>query len=219
MQDAMRRGILERAEIKALAKLRFKAHYWPMVAAAVIPALVVLLLGATYVGWLAAFAAGPVLQVHAALFFLLCWRGERPQVASLFQNFFDGFGRKLGGMLWAELKAFLWSLLFVIPGIVKALAYSMTPYILAEYPGVSAMDASVLSERITQGYKGDVFVMALSFIGWMLLSAFTFGVVHILYTGPYMNTAMAGLYEELMQNALQEGRITREMLDGSPPVL
>ena len=81
------------------------------------------------------------------------------------------------------------------------------------------MDASVLSERITQGYKGDVFVMGLSFIGWMLLSAFTFGVVHILYTGPYMNTAMAGLYEELMQNALQEGRITREMLDGSPPVL
>ena len=95
----------------------------------------------------------------------------------------------------------------------------MVPYILAEHPELSANEVITRSRKMMNGNKWQAFKLDLSFIGWILLSAFTFGVVHILYTGPYMNTALAGLYEELMQNALQEGRITREMLDGSPPVL
>lgn len=61
----------------------------------------------------------------------------------------------------------------------------------------------------------EIFVMALSFLGWILLSGLTFGLLQIFYVGPYMETSMAGLCDELIQNALQEGRITREMLDGT----
>ena len=164
---------------------------------------------------LALIIASQILSVMTAGYFLDYWRGLNPPFESFFQNISERFGTKLSGMLWMELKVFLWSLLFVIPGIVKAIAYSVTPYLLARYPGIKALTASELSDRITKGYKMEIFVMALSFFGWVLLSGLTFGLLQIFYVGPYMETSMAGLGDELIQNALQEGRITQEMLDGT----
>jgi uncharacterized membrane protein len=88
----------------------------------------------------------------------------------------------------------------------------MTPYILAESKNVKATDALKLSMRMTQGYKGEIFVMCLSFIGWAILSAITCGLLQFLYTGPYMELSFAGLYNELRQNAVQKGVVTEAEL-------
>lgn len=114
----------------------------------------------------------------------------------------------VGGMLWMALFTFLWTLLFIVPGIIKALAYFMTPYILADCPDVTATDALKLSMRMTSGHKGKVFVMGLSFIGWGILTALTGGILGIFYTGPYINTSFAGLYHELKQEALAKGVVS-----------
>ena len=71
-----------------------------------------------------------------------------------------------------------------------------------------------MSSKMTNGYKMEIFVMELSFLGWMILSGLSFGLLYVFYVGPYMGTSMAGLCEELIHNALQEGRITQDMLDG-----
>ena len=118
--------------------------------------------------------------------------------------------RKLGGMLWMELWTFLWSLLFVIPGIVKALSYSMTPYILADCPNVTATDALKLSMRITEGHKWELFVAGLSFIGWLLLSALTLYILAVVHVGPYMATTFAGYYIELRNEAFSKGVVRPE---------
>jgi uncharacterized membrane protein len=100
----------------------------------------------------------------------------------------------------------------VIPGIVKAFAYSMTPFILADSPNVRATDAIKLSMRMTQGHKGGIFVMCLSFLGWAILSALTCGILQILYVGPYVSTSFAGLYVDLKAKALSSGIIKPEEL-------
>lgn len=212
MSDVFRRGIMDRAEIKSIARLRFSENRWPMIGVCVIVPLIMTAVVAIPVLGLAGLLVSPLLSVMMAGFFLDCWRGEQPPMERLFQGAIDRMGTKLGGILWMELKVFLWTMLLVVPGIVKAYAYSLTPYLLARYPNVGAMEASELSDRITSGYKMEIFVMSLSFLGWILLSGFTFGLLAVFYVAPYMNTSMAGLCDELVQNALQEGRITPEML-------
>ena len=120
------------------------------------------------------------------------------------------FWRKAGGMLWMALLVFLWSLLLIVPGIVKAYAYSMTPYILADCPEVTADRALELSMRMTKGHKGKLFIMHWSFIGWMLLSALTLYILLIVHVAPYIQATMAGYYEELRKEALSKGIIKPE---------
>ena len=106
-------------------------------------------------------------------------------------------------------------LVLSIPGIIKGLAYSMTPYILADCPNVTARDALKLSMRMTAGYKGKLFVLGLSFIGWALLSAITFYILLIVYTGPYMYATFSGFYLELKEQAIATGVIEASELGAS----
>jgi len=159
----------------------------------------------------------PVTVGHNA-FSLAIYRGQTATVGeTMFRTGFSNYGRHIGGMLWMELFLFLWSLLFVIPGIIKYYSYFMTPYILADCPNVPATEALKLSMRMTYGYKGDIFVMQLSFIGWWLLSALTFGILGIVYVGPYYTASMAGMYDALKGRALADGVVSAEELDGLVP--
>jgi hypothetical protein len=95
-----------------------------------------------------------------------------------------------------SLYVFLWSLLFVIPGIIKGYAYSMTPYILADSPGMSASDALRLSEQMMNGHKMELFVQELSFIGWYFLGMLAFGIgVYLVH--PYKDATEAQFYMTL----------------------
>ena len=148
------------------------------------------------------------LSVNANGIFIKVFLCEPARVGELLSNFQFNYLRKIGGMLWMGLLTLLWSLLLVIPGIVKGLSYSMTPYILADCPNVTATEALKLSMRMTDGHKMELFILGLSFIGWFLLSTFTFGILAIVFVNPYIATSLAGYYVELKQKALATGVIS-----------
>lgn len=154
----------------------------------------------------------PPLTVGYASYVTDIYRGNKGSIGDMFNKGFKNFWRNVGGILWMQLFTLLWTLLFIVPGIIKAIAYSMTPYILADSKNVSPKNALKASMKMTNGYKGDIFVMCLSFIGWGILTAMTCGILAIFYTGPYISTSFAGQYCELKQNALDKGIVTNEEL-------
>ena len=109
---------------------------------------------------------------------------------------FNHYGRWLGASLLVALFVFLWSLLLVIPGIVKAYSYAMTPYILHDNPEMGVSDSLRRSQQMMKGFKTKLFLLDLSFIGWLLLGFITFGI-GLLWVCPYMATARAKFYEVL----------------------
>lgn len=109
---------------------------------------------------------------------------------------FSNYWRKVGGMVLMTILIFLWSLLLVIPGIIKSFSYSMTPFILDEFPELSPSEAIHRSRMMMKGHKFDLFWLYLSFIGWGILCLFTFGI-GFLWLVPYMQTAEAAFYEEV----------------------
>lgn len=110
---------------------------------------------------------------------------------------FAGYGSKVLAMFLKDLFIFLWTCLFIIPGIIKSYSYRMVPYILADDPDISAMDAITKSREMMNGNKMRAFCLDLSFIGWILLSIVTCGILAVFYVGPYMASTQGALYEEL----------------------
>ena len=109
---------------------------------------------------------------------------------------FDDFWSAFKVNFLVGLFTFLWSLLFVIPGIIKSYSYSMSMYILAENQGKAALECINESKLMTNGYKMDLFVLSLSFIGWALLGVITFGIAFI-WVIPYINATYANAYNSL----------------------
>ncbi|MCL2222998.1 MAG: DUF975 family protein [Oscillospiraceae bacterium] len=105
-----------------------------------------------------------------------------------------------------------------IAATVKWTAYCMQPYILAAHPNVTATNALKLSKRMTKGYRGKIFVMWLSFLGWHILNIFTLGILGIFYVVPYMRTVSAGYFVELRNTAIANGTINPAEFDGFVPL-
>ena len=125
-----------------------------------------------------------------------------------FQNIFFPFseGRYIKSvvtLLLRDIYILLWSLLFIIPGIIKGFSYFMVPYILAENPNISRERAFEISKKATSGEKWRMFVFDLSFIGWYLLGALCFGV-GVFFVLPYHFAAKAELYGALRFKAVRE---------------
>ena len=91
----------------------------------------------------------------------------------------------------------LWSLLFIIPGIVKGYEYMMIPYLLAENPDMSREETFAKSKAMTTGNKWDAFVLDLSFLGWLILGSITFNILNVFYVYPYQYLTRAELYRTL----------------------
>ena len=106
---------------------------------------------------------------------------------------FDDFWSAFKVALLVGVYTFLWSLLFVIPGIVKSFSYSMSLYILAENKGKSANECIKESMQMTDGHKMELFILGLSFIGWGLLVSLTFGIAAI-WVLPYMQATYVNAY-------------------------
>lgn len=114
-------------------------------------------------------------------------------------------------MFWKGLLNFLWYLLLIIPGIVKSYAYFMVPYILSDNPNIGTKRAVELSNQMTHGHKFRMFVLDLSFLGWILLGALACGV-GVLFVLPYINATKAELYLHLRRQALDNGLTTEAEL-------
>lgn len=149
-------------------------------------------------GW-SAFVAGPVV-VGKNRYFM-----EHRAFDSKFERIFWAFrsGRYMNVvkiMFWRDVKVFLWSLLFMIPGIIKSYEYCMVPYILAENPQLSSERAFELSRLMTKGEKWKIFVLDLSFIGWYLLGAICCCVGGV-FVNPYYEATHAELYQVMREKA------------------
>ena len=143
---------------------------------------------------LVAFILGGVVQIGYAQYLLKQQDREVNSVKDLFSQF-DRFGQGFLQAFLRGLYTFLWSLLFVIPGIVKSFGYAMTPFLMAEDPNLTAKEAIKLSQEKMMGHKGELFCLGLSFIGWSLLAALTGGIGNI-FLNPYMNAAYAAFYRD-----------------------
>lgn len=140
----------------------------------------------------------PMAYAIAIAFLDVAKGGAAPKIAALFapyQSQEKGI-RYFLVQFWVGLFTFLWSLLFVIPGIIKAYAYAMTVFIAEENPELAPREAMAKSEEMMKGHKWELFVLDLSFIGWWLLCILTAGLL-MLMVMPYMNTAHAHFYRML----------------------
>ena len=106
-------------------------------------------------------------------------------------------------MLLRNIYNVLWYLT-IIGGIIKTYEYRMIPYILAENPKTKRREAFKLSKQMMRGNKWKTFILDLSFLGWNILSIFTFGLLNILYVNPYKAFTLAELYMVLRNQAITD---------------
>ena len=142
-----------------------------------------------------AFLLNP-LELGCKRFFLrnLNMKAEVKEVCFSFDHSYMNIVKTL---FFRDLYTFLWSLLFIIPGIIKAYEYQMIPYLLAEHPDMPKDQAFAMSRQMMKGQKWRAFVLDLSFLGWSILSLFTLGILGLFYVNPYKYSTKAALYETL----------------------
>ena len=134
------------------------------------------------------------LIVGCRRFFLQNSRGGA-ELSELGAGFKGDWGNVVLVMFLRNLFTFLWALLFVIPGIVKAYSYRMVPYLLRDHPELTGTQVITVSRQMMNGHKWRAFVLDLSFLGWLILSVLTAGILYIFYVGPYIHATDAELYE------------------------
>lgn len=145
---------------------------------------------------LAQFILGGVVQLGFAQYLLKQHDRQPFSFHDLFSQF-DRFGQGFAQAFLRKLYTALWGLLFIIPGIIKSLSYAMTPYIMAENPDMTASEAINRSKEMMDGYKGDLFILHLTFIGWEILAAMTLNIGYLVLN-PYKNAADAAFYRQLV---------------------
>ena len=135
-------------------------------------------------------------------------RGGEMNIGGLFDGFND-FGRIVGTKLLQAIYTFLWTLLLVIPGIIKNYSYAMTDFILKDQPELANNAAIEKSMAMMDGNKMKLFLLDLSFIGWAILCLFTFGI-GFLFLQPYVQSAHAAYYEDLKAQTVVEEEVIIE---------
>ena len=148
-----------------------------------------------FIGLASIVVAGP-LAVGIAGYFINFAKERNPDFDGLFDGFKNSFGNSIVLSLLTGIFVLLWSLLFIIPGIIKAYAYSMAQYLMAENPNMTATEALDESQRLMQGHKMDLFILQLSFIGWALLCIVTLGIA-LIWVAPYVQAATAEFYLDI----------------------
>ncbi|MDR2421163.1 MAG: DUF975 family protein [Oscillospiraceae bacterium] len=188
--------MIDRITLKNNAQQQIKGNIAALVAGYIIAAaMMVVLIFIPIVGVFALFILEPAFYISMVMMFLGQARGVMSKAADIFAAFKNTTLLVNSVLTTILIGVFtsLWSLLLVVPGIIKALSYSMAYYILAENPDIGALGAIGESKRIMEGHKMELFILQLSFIPWMLLTAVTFGIAGI-YAMPYMQQTLANFY-------------------------
>ncbi len=141
------------------------------------------------------FILGGVIQLGYAKYLLKQQGRQEAPISDLFSEF-ERFGQGFAQKFLRGLYSFLWSLLFIIPGIIAELSYAMTPFIMAEHPNMTASEAITASKDLMDGHKWDLFVLRFTFIGWNILAALTANLGNLVLN-PYKNAAEAAFYREI----------------------
>ncbi len=160
------------------------------------------------------------LSVGIARFFVRNRFGET-RLPTMFSCFHNNYGSTLGGMFTTVLITILWTFLFVVPGIVKGLEYSMVPFILSDNPSLPGERAREISRAMTDGEKGSIFVFVLSFLGWLILAGIAAAmiswffwpvnvlasIVTVSFVTAYMQASFAELYVFMRDRAIRSGAV------------
>jgi len=152
------------------------------------------------------FVTNPIM-VGAQRYYIEATYGQKSanEIGILFCVFKKGvYMNVVKTMFLRDVYVGLWTLLFIIPGIIKGYEYRMIPYILAENPQLESSEVFRLTKEMMDGNKWDTFVLGWSFFGWNLLSVFTCGLLSIFYVNPYMQMTYARLYETLKHRASKD---------------
>jgi uncharacterized membrane protein len=146
------------------------------------------------IGLISLIISGPM-SLGAAIFSLSLSRNQNARLEQIFDGFFR-FSTSLGAYLLMLLFILLWAILLIIPGIIAALSYAMTFYILADDDSIGAMEAIDKSKEMMYGYKWKFFLLNLRFLGWSLLCLLTLGI-GFLWLIPWMNVSIARFYDDI----------------------
>lgn len=197
-----------RQEYKQISKDSLVGQYWNYVVLALIYFAISYAIGGliallerqeafTALGTLLAIVVDSALGYGLITYALKFVKKENPVYGDLFEAFNDNkVGKVLGTSLLVKLFTFLWSLLLIVPGIIKGLGWSMTIYILRENPDRTPRECMAMSEEMMMGHKWEFFLLNLSFIGWILLAALTAGV-GLVFLYPWLLTTITNYYEDL----------------------
>jgi len=143
-----------------------------------------------------------VLLVGEKRYFLESRRYGQTELNKLFMPYHIKKGYKSGlTMFVCEIYQFLWNLT-IVGGLIKHYAYLMVPYILAENPTLNPNEAITLSRKMMDGQKKKAFYLTLSFLGWRVLNALTFGFLSIFFLNPYITATHSELYISLREECL-----------------
>ena len=215
---------MKASELRLQARASLYKNYWPSVGAAFVASffgawigsnsatsnfewrdvfesmpdrfkgILIAILGTVATFSLVKMILGGVIQLGYASYLLKQQDGEIHSVKDLFSKF-DYFGQGFLQIFLRDLYILLWTLLFIIPGIIKGYAYAMTPFIMAENPSLTAKEAIKISQEKMQGHKWELFCLGFSFIGWEVLAILTLGIGYI-FLNPYISAAYAAFYRD-----------------------
>ena len=144
---------------------------------------------------IALFCLGSIIYLGYAQFNLDIIDSNTAKIGTLF-SYFKYWGNAIITNFLRTLYTFLWTLLFIIPGIIAAYSYSMTPYILAENPNTDPSDAITRSKEMMKGNKWRLFCLQISFIGWDILCVLTLGILSF-WILPWKQATVAAFYRSL----------------------
>jgi uncharacterized membrane protein len=190
-----RKKMKEHSELRAIARAQLHGGWLAAVGMLLICSIIIGASGVTLIGPL--ILGGP-LALGFTGYYVKKARGEQVELENLFDGF-KFFGTSFLLFLLICIFQSLWTCLFIIPGIVKSFSYSMAFYILRDNPGIGSVEAITRSRKMMVGYKGKLFRLHLSFIGWYLLCFLSLGI-GFLWLYPYINLSVANFYENLKQN-------------------
>lgn len=189
---------MNRIQLKEMAKAQIRGNIGVLFVCILITTIIISAVSAIpSIGAIATIVISAPLDIGLVTIFLKLRNGESPKLEELFKHF-DVLAHAILLYLLIAVFTFLWSLLFIVPGIIAALSYSMAPYILAENKSLTANEALNVSKQMMIGHKADLFVLYLSFIGWGLLVSVTFGIAGI-YVFPYMEATKVNFYYSIKQ--------------------
>ncbi|MCH4888869.1 DUF975 family protein [Acidaminobacter sp. JC074] len=159
---------------------------------------------------------GTVVEVGCQKYFIKATE-EEFSINHVMSGFKKGkYGNIVLTMLYRGVLLFLWTLLLIIPGIIKSYAYRFVPYIMADNPEITPKRAIEMSNQMTNGQKFDMFVLDVSFIGWYILGTLALGI-GVLFVNPYPNQTFAHLYVRLRGDLINSGQSSYAEFNLSTP--
>ena len=203
---------MTRADLKSAAKEQIKGKIGILFVMALIVIGIIFVCNLIpFIGGIATFIITPAFSLSLCIVYLKLTKKEEVGVGEIFSGF-----NKLGKALWlyiiTSFFTFLWSCLFVIPGIIKRYSYSMAFYILADNSEMTAREALSKSKEIMNGHKWDLFVLQLSFFWWYCLIGITFGIAAI-YVTPYISATTANFYNSIKGSTAESTEEVKETVE------